>query len=112
MATRFWTRVPGAVPGWIGPVTVTVTASPGKVTSPRSQTTFRAVTVGHVPRLAVAVAPSRPTVVVNVTVTPGTTPVPVPDSVIVWLTGRPGAAPNGVDVSTAVTSTAEGAAGT
>ena len=49
--------------------------------------------------------------VVKVTVTPGTTPVPVPDSVIAWLTGRPGAAANGVDVSAGTTSTVDGAAG-
>ena len=110
--TRFCTSVPDTSPGWTVPVTVTVTAvpSPGKVTSPNSHTTVRAVTTGQAPRLALAATPSRPTVVVNVTRTPGTTPVPVPDSVTVWLTGRPGAAANGVDVRTGTTSTAaEGA---
>src|SRR4051794_22134381 len=104
--TRFCTRVPGAVPGRTVPVTVTVAPSPGNARSPTSHTTARAVTTGHAPRLVVAVTPSRPTVVVNVSVMPDTTPVPLPDSVTVWLTGRPGAAPNGVDVSTGTTSTA------
>ena len=89
-------------------MTVTVTPSAGKSTSPSSHTTVCAVATGHVPRFGVAVTPSRPTVVVNVIRTPRTVPVPVPDTVTLWVTRVPGGAANGVEVSTGTRSTGDG----
>lgn len=74
-------------------------AAPGsRSTSPNSQTTLIVVTTGHPPWLAVAVTPSRSTVVVKVTRT--AVAAPVPDRLTVWVTGCPADAPNGMDVNT------------
>src|SRR5258706_3042398 len=99
-ATTFCTSVPRAVPGCTVPEIVIVgAAAPGfRSTSPNSQTTLIVVTTGHPPWLAVAVTPSRSTVVVNVTRT--AMAAPAPERVTVWVTGCPVEAPNGVDVNT------------
>src|SRR5690348_3114708 len=103
--TLFSTKAPGGVGEWTVPVIVTVGAvATGKRRSPSSQTTVRALAV-HRPGCALAVTPSRSTVVVNVTRTALAVPVPPPDRVIMWVTRRPGPAPNGVDVNVGTTST-------
>src|SRR5689334_21448195 len=82
-----------------------------KSTFPSSQTTVSAVTIGQLPELALALTPSRPTVVVNVIRTDVSAAAPAPaaapgsDNVIVCVTGCPGAAPKGLDVNTGTAST-------